>query len=88
MKKTKILALAVMAFFTGAAAFAQRGYYDAPYTRYEAEAGTVSGGALKTAARKTAVDKIGLLDEQVIVHAKMQNRCKINFMEENHPAAR
>ncbi|MBR6310262.1 MAG: Ig-like domain-containing protein [Paludibacteraceae bacterium] len=55
MKKTKFLALAVMALFTGAAAFAQRGYYDAPYTRYEAEAGTVSGGSTQSSYAKSNV---------------------------------
>lgn len=55
MKKTKFLALAIMALFTGAAAFAQRGYYDAPYTRYEAEAGTVSGGSTQSSYAKSNV---------------------------------
>jgi len=43
MKKTKILALAISALFCSATAFAQRGYSDAPYTRYEADAGSGSG---------------------------------------------
>lgn len=52
---------------------AQRGYYDAPYKRYEAEAGTLSSGAVATAKSYSQIDLQSEASNQVCVTMSATN---------------
>ncbi|MFT3682604.1 MAG: glycosyl hydrolase family 28-related protein [Ferruginibacter sp.] len=53
--------------------FAQRGYYDAPYKRYEADAGTLSGGATVTAKSFSQPDLQSEASDQVCISMTTAN---------------
>src|SRR3954469_13423177 len=78
MERFKILNLIIAAFLILASDLkAQIGYYDAPYTRYEADLGTLSGGASTTAKSY----------DQSLVQSEASDQICVNLTGSGHSVA-
>jgi len=65
-----VLAIITSVFIFGSPATAQRGYYDAPYKRYEADLATLSNGAAATSKSYSQADLQSEASDQICVDMK------------------
>ena len=68
MKNLKIVSIVFALILVVNNTFAQRGYYDAPYVRYEADLGTLAGGAVATSKSFSQANLQSEASEQVCVN--------------------
>ena len=67
MKKLTFTLTLILIFITGQHLYAQRGYYDAPYKRYEADKATLSNGAFTTSKSFSQTDLQSEASDQICV---------------------